>query len=104
VKLVFLTIKVAKERGTTLGSLFLSERRKLSHRLLLLRLLGCLLLSLAIYLIFNPIAVVLSFVPYLSGLLSKLFWVAALLLGFVGGELVIALAWVLHRPAYFGGE
>lgn len=98
------SVLLLEECRTTLGSLFNNERIQLGRRLLLMRLGGCLLLSIAIYLIFNPIAVILSFIPYLSGLLSKAFWVVALLLGFTSGALIIALSWVLYRPLYFGGE
>ena len=98
------SVFLLEERCTTVGSLFNNERIQLSGRLLLMRLGGCFLLSLSIYLIFNPIAVILSFIPYLSGLLSKAFWVASLLLGFTAGALIIASSWVLYRPLYFGGE
>jgi hypothetical protein len=89
---------------TTVGSLFRDERSQLGWRILFTRLGGCLLLSLGFYLIFNPIAVVLSFIPYVSGLLSKLFWVVALLLGFTCGAFIIAVSWIFYRPLYFGGK
>ena len=98
------SVFLVEERRTTLGDLFNSERNKLGMRLLLMRIGGCLLLSLSIYLIFNPIAVILSFIPYLSGLLSKAFWIVSLLIGFILGALLIALSWVLYRPLYFGGN
>lgn len=96
------SVLLVEEKHTTVGTVFNDERRKLGMRLMLMRLGGCLLLSIGIYLIFNPIAVILSFIPYISGLLSNLFWVAALLLGFTLGTLIISLSWVLYRPLYFG--
>ena len=98
------SVLLLQERMTTVGSLFRDERSQLGWRILFTRLGGCLLLSLGFYLIFNPIAVVLSFIPYVSGLLSKLFWVVALLLGFTCGAFIIAVSWIFYRPLYFGGK
>mmetsp|Transcript_7855 Transcript_7855/g.13243 ORF Transcript_7855/g.13243 Transcript_7855/m.13243 type:complete len:621 (-) Transcript_7855:218-2080(-) len=96
------SVLLVEEKNTTLGTVFSDERKKLGLRILLMRLGGCLLLSIGIYMIFNPIAVILSFIPYVSGMLSNMFWVVALLLGFTLGALIIALSWILYRPLYFG--
>ena len=61
------------------------------------------LLSLGLYLLVNPVAVMLSFIPYLSGILSNAFWIAALLLGFTIGALVISIAWVVYHPEVLAG-
>jgi hypothetical protein len=69
-----------------------------------MRLLGCLMLSIGLYLIFNPIAVILSFIPYLSGMISNFFFIVAMILGFLLGILLISTAWVLYHPEYMAGS
>ena len=69
-----------------------------------MRLLGCLMLSIGMYLIFNPIAVILSFIPYLSGMISNFFFIVAMILGFSLGILLISIAWVLYHPEYMAGS
>ena len=76
----------------------------IESRIYIARLLECLMLSIGLYLIFNPIAVLLSFIPYLSGMISNFFFIIAMLLGFLLGSLIISIAWVLHHPEYMTGS
>ena len=76
----------------------------IESRIYIARLLECLMLSIGLYLIFNPIAVILSFIPYLSGMISNFFFIIAMLLGFLLGSLIISIAWVLHHPEYMTGS
>ena len=97
-------VLLVEERLTTLNAMFTNERANLGWRAIAVRILGCLLLSMGFYLVFDPIATVLSFIPYVSGLLHSFFWVVALLLGFTTGGFIIAAAWVLYRPLYLAGH
>ena len=89
---------LVEERITTPAVMFHDETVKMFKKINLLRLLGCFLLSLGLYLLVNPVAVMLSFIPYLSGILSNAIWIAALLLGFTIGALVISIAWIVYHP------
>ena len=82
--------------------MFTDERKKFSKRLWFLRCMTTLALVISIYLMLNPVAVVLSFIPYLSGLLSTMFWVVSVILGVVIALLVTALAWVVYHPEILG--
>lgn len=97
-------VLLLEERHTTPVQLFRDEHSKFGKRLNLMRAAGCLGISIGIFLIFNPISVVLSFIPYLSGLISHLFFALALIIGFVIGAAEISLAWVFHRPHYMLGD
>ncbi len=96
-------VLLVEERITTPAVMFHDETVKMFKKINLLRLLGCFLLSLGLYLLVNPVAVMLSFIPYLSGILSNAFWIAALLLGFTIGALVISIAWVVYHPEVLAG-
>lgn len=98
------SVLLLEERETSADRLFYDEQVKLSKRLNLSRLGGCLLLAIGLYLITNPVSVFLSFIPYFSGLLSNLLWLVALVLGFALGGVVIALAWLEHHPEILFGE
>lgn len=91
-------VLLVEERITTPAVMFHDETVKMFKKINLLRLLGCFLLSLGLYLLVNPVAVMLSFIPYLSGILSNAIWIAALLLGFTIGALVISIAWIVYHP------
>jgi hypothetical protein len=98
------SVLLLEERKTAVTNLFKDENILFRKRLHLTRFGGCLAISLAIYFIFNPIAVVFSFIPYLSGLISNVFFLLALILGFVIGWLVISISWISHRPEYLLGN
>jgi len=91
-------VLILEERHTTVATLFSDEKTKFYSRLYMMRLLGCFLLFVAIYLMFSPIYTVFSFIPYLGTFITNLFWLIALLLGFVLGALIISLAWVVYHP------
>jgi hypothetical protein len=97
------SILLVEERDTKPEILFRDESVKFLKSLYISRLAGCLGITLGIYLIFNPISALLSFIPYLSDIISSLFFVVAIILGFAIGAAVIALSWVLHRPEYMLG-
>jgi len=98
------SILLVEERDTAPEVLFHDESVKFLTRLYLSRLAGCLGISLGIYLIFNPISALLSFIPYVSMIISNLFFIVAMVVGFAIGAAVIALSWVLHRPEYMLGS
>jgi Transmembrane protein 43 len=91
-------VLLVEERDTTPEVMFYDEIVKMYKRINILRLIGCVLLSTSLYLILNPISVILSFIPFLSGMLSNMFFVVALILGFSLGGVIIACAWILHHP------
>jgi hypothetical protein len=96
-------VLLLEERHTTPVQMFRDENAKFGKRLNIMRLAGCLGISLGVYLVFNPVAVLLSFIPYLSGLISNLFFLLALIVGFVVGATEISVAWAFHRPEYLLG-
>lgn len=97
-------VLLLEERLTSVGTMFRDENSNLKFRLYLMRFIGCLVLSFGIYNIFNPIATMLSFIPYVSGLLSQLFFLVSIILGFTLGSFTIAFAWILHRPSHMLGK
>lgn len=92
------SILFVEERAATAEQLFRDDAAQFRARVRLLRLAGCALLSLAIYLIFDPIAEFLSFLPLIDSLLHSLFAIAAILLGLFLWTLAAALAWCVYRP------
>ena len=63
-----------------------------------LRLLCFLCLALGLYLLLNPVAELLSFLPFVDSLLKHLFAWVALLLGLVVWAVATAVAWSPPRP------
>jgi hypothetical protein len=96
-------VLLIEERITDLPTMFRDEMRSLFWRITLLRLVSYLLLSLGIFLILKPIATLLSFVPLLGSLISTTLWVAALVIGFLGGIVISSCAWVVYRPSILAG-
>jgi hypothetical protein len=97
-------VLLVEERITNLQTLFRDEKRSLFWRITLLRLVSYLLLSLGIFLILKPIATLLSFIPVLGSLISTTLWIAALVIGFLGGIVISSCAWVAYRPSVLAGN
>lgn len=89
---------LVEERAATADQLFADETAKFRTRLSILRLACYIALSLGIYLMLNPIAELLSFLPFVDGLLKSLFFIVALLVGLVLWGLAVAVAWCVYRP------
>jgi hypothetical protein len=89
---------LVEERAATADQLFADETAKFRTRLSILRLACYIALSLGIYLMLNPIAELLSFLPFVDGLLKSLFFIVALLVGLVLWSLAVAVAWSGPRP------
>jgi len=89
---------LVEERLTDIKTMFQDERSNLRCRLLLVRLVCYLLLSIGIFLVLKPIAVLLSFIPLLGGLIANVLWVASLITGFLIGMVVTSVAWITYRP------
>ena len=65
---------------------------------LIMRTVGFILMVLGVYLIFQPIAEILSFLPFISRILKSFFLLVAILVGVLFSSITIALAWVWFHP------
>lgn len=93
-------VLLVEERHVDLKSIFADEKEKFAKRLWMARTGGVVALMLGIYLLFSPIAAILSFLPFVGGILRSSFFVVAVLLGFLLGTLVSSLAWMAYHPEY----
>lgn len=96
-------VLLLEERAVNVKTLFDDERRQLQCRMMLIRIVCYLLISLGIYFTLEPIATLLSFVPFLGGIISHILWIAAILLGCTFGMFVSSVAWVMYRPQILTG-
>jgi hypothetical protein len=92
------SILFVEERAATAEQLFRDDAAQFRTRVRLLRLAACTLLSMSIFLIFDPVAELLSFLPLIDSLLHALFALAAILLGVSLWALAAAVAWCAYRP------
>jgi hypothetical protein len=96
-------VLLLEERNVDTKTIFGDEKRQLQCRMMMVRVACYFLMSLGIYLTLEPIATLLSFVPFLGGIISQVLWIAALLLGCTFGMFVSSVAWVLYRPQILTG-
>jgi hypothetical protein len=92
------SILFVEERTATPEQLFRDDNAQFRTRVRLLRLAACALLSFSIFLIFDPIAEILSFLPLIDSLLHTVFFLAAVVLGVTLWALAAAVAWCAYRP------
>ena len=83
---------------TSPAGMFWSEQVRVERALTKFRLLGTVLFILAFYLILHPISALFSFIPFLAKLISSLFLVAAVIVGFICSVVTIAGAWLVVKP------
>ena len=94
---------LVEERSIDTDSLFKCCQNRLLLRLILIRITSYLLLSLAAYLLLQPIAALLSTAPLLGPFMSYAVWGPALLIGSALGMFVSSLAWIMYRPLWLAG-
>ena len=90
-------VLVAPIPKSTTG-MFLSEQMRVERALSGFRLLGTVLFIAAFYLILHPIAALFSFIPFLGRMISSLFLLAAILVGFTCAICTMVGAWLVVKP------
>ena len=93
-------ILLREERNTDLVSLFRDSLNDTLGHVHWIRLFGILGLGLGLYFVVLPIPALLSFIPYLNQVVSVALFYAAMICGVVLGSIVIASAYIFHRPKY----
>ena len=79
-------------------AMFWSESARLEKVLVYLRLAGAALFALAFYLLSEPLALVVRFLPFVGGLVAHSFVAAAVLFGLLCALATSALAWTVAKP------
>ena len=80
-------------------SIKLKEEQKITW---ILRLVGFLCMTFGVYLFFAPLLALLSWIPILGTLISFIFFLFSLSVGFSLSLLTIAIAWLFYRPLIGG--
>lgn len=78
--------------------MFFSENLRVEKALTTFRVVGTVLFILAFYLILHPIAALFSFIPFLGKLISSLFLVAAIIVGFSCALFTVVASWLVVKP------
>jgi hypothetical protein len=94
------SVLFVEERLTDKEEIFRDARNKQYKKMVMIRLMSCLLLGFGFYFILDPITFILWWFPFLQSLVQNLFFLVAMILGFVFGSLIISLAWIEYHPEY----
>jgi Transmembrane protein 43 len=73
----------------------LNQEKKITW---LLRLVGFILMTLGVYLFFGPLLALVQWIPILGTLISFIFFLVSLSIGFSLSLITIAIAWLFYRP------
>jgi len=83
----------------SVGGMFMTENLRVERALSAFRILGTILFILAFYLVLHPFAALFSFIPFLGRLISSLFLLAAIIVGFMCAVSTILASWLVVKPA-----
>ena len=96
------TVLLVEERLATKQQMFDDEHKKFVTRLALLRIIAYLLLSVGIFLIFDPVAEIFSVIPFLGehikNIIAFLLAILSLVAGLILWTAFVGLAWCVNRP------
>ena len=92
------SVLLVEERETNADQLFYDEKTTLFKRMSLLRVVSCFLFGLGLYFVLNPISYLFFWLPFLQSLIQSIFFLVAMIFGFVVGYLIIAIAWLNYHP------
>jgi hypothetical protein len=92
------TIIIAEPGAASAAELFKVKKQEEGHLSWILRGVGFLAMFIGFLLIARPVSMVLAFLPFLEGIAETGAFLIALILTFPLTLLIIAVAWIAHRP------